>query len=125
MGATISISKELSWEVPPASWRGVVDYVETARLENASLKNAFSTLPLARSIKFLSIEEVDCDGISEFRKLVGNLKSDSPSILVHWSDPSYLPEFESDLDRLLTLLSQLEGGAETERGANKTLDTNT
>lgn len=113
MGAVISISKDLCWEVAPASWRGVVDYVDGTTLKNHSLRKAFSTLPLARSIKFLSIEEVDCDGISEFARLIMELNNDSPSILTRWSDPSYLPEFQADLYRLHNLLTRHEGATET------------
>lgn len=125
MGAMISMSDELCWEVAPASWRGVVDYVDGTALKNTSLKQAFSNLPLARGIKFLSIEELECDGIRELLSILEDLEHKSPSILSHWNDPSYLSKFQKDLDELQILLHRFANDSEEKSGANKTLDTNT
>jgi hypothetical protein len=104
MGAIISITETINWNVAPASWRGLVDFLEKIQFCNHTLRDACSSVELAKRLKFLSFEEVDLEGTRELIKLIENLDSQSPAIAQGWHDPSYLEKFRHDLGHLIEVL---------------------
>jgi len=105
MSAAISLDKDLHWEVPSGLFHTLVDLLYERSESYASLDILRANYRLAKSIKFLGLEELGHNGLADLQHLLNEILRDAPELAQHWTE-GFLPKFTGRVQELYSIVGR-------------------